>query len=157
MPSETPETAPDDAERLRRLVQSFVRRFGLLLEGQTPCGQPVSTSHAHALMFLLEAGQARQNELGSALGIDKSNVTRLCAQMEAKGHVEQTRAPEDGRARLVSLTARGRRLAESVRHSSKRRFAEVLERIPPGRRRAVLAGLAALDAALLADPERLAS
>jgi DNA-binding MarR family transcriptional regulator len=156
MPPETSETA-SDAERLRQLVQAFVRRFGLLLEGQTPCGQPVSTSYAHALMFLLEAGRARQSELGGALGIDKSNVTRLCAQMEAKGHIEQARVPEDGRARLVSLTARGRRLAESVQHSSKQRFAEILERIPAGRRRTVLAGLAALDAALLAAPERLAS
>jgi DNA-binding MarR family transcriptional regulator len=156
MPPETPEIAPD-AERLRQLVQAFVRRFGLLLEGQTPCGQPVSTSYAHALMFLLEAGGARQSELGGALGIDKSNVTRLCAQMEQKGHIEQARVPEDGRARLVSLTARGRRLAESVQRSSKQRFVELLERIPPRRRRTVLAGLAALDAALVAGPERLAS
>ena len=95
----------DDAERLRTLVQTFVRRFGLLLGDHTPCGQPISVSHAHALMLLASRSEATsQSELGRLLGIDKSNVTRLCSRMEKLGHVRQSRAPTDRRSRLVRIT-----------------------------------------------------
>ena len=142
-----------DVERLRGLVQTFLRRFGLLLGNHTPCGQPVSLSHAHALMLLLEhergrLGGLRQSELGQALGIDKSNVTRLCARMETMGHVEQRRAPHDGRSRVVSLKPAGMRLARSVERSSRKRFRQLLQDIPPAHRNVVLDGLTALDAAL---------
>jgi DNA-binding MarR family transcriptional regulator len=139
-----------DAERLRSSVQTFVRRFGLLLQDQTPCGQPLPTSHAHALMLLLAAGRpVRQNELGAGLGIDKSNVARLCAQMEEKRHVKQEPDAEDRRARRVCLTAKGQRVGQEVKHASERRFEELLSRIPAAKQAAVFAGLAALNEALV--------
>lgn len=138
-----------DAERLRASVQTFVRRFGLLLASSTPCGQPMATSHAHALMVLLAAGRpVRQNELGEALCIDKSNVTRLCAQMEERGHVTQTQAADDRRGRVVALTDKGARVGREVKQASERRFEQLLDRIPRQQRRMVLAGLAALNDAL---------
>jgi DNA-binding MarR family transcriptional regulator len=147
-----------DVEQLRSLVQTFVRRFGLLLSDRTPCGQPVSVSYAHALMLLREAGRPlRQSELGAALGIDKSNVARLCTQLEAKGHAEQARVAEDGRGRVVELTLSGQRLAQAIDQSSRMRFRVLLERIPRTRRKAVLAGLSVLDDALLGVTEEAAS
>jgi DNA-binding MarR family transcriptional regulator len=140
-----------DAERLRSSVQTFVRRFGLLLQDQTPCGQPLPTSHAHALMLLLAAGRpVRQNELSAGLGIDKSNVARLCAQMEEKQHVKQEPDVEDRRARRVCLTAKGQRVGQEVKQASERRFEELLSRIPATKHTAVFAGLAALNEALAA-------
>ena len=68
---------------LRRSIQRFVRAFGLLAGDQTPCGQPLAPSHAHALLVLLErecvapANALKQQELASALGLDKSSITRL--------------------------------------------------------------------------------
>src|ERR1039457_1643788 len=95
---------------LRRLIQTFIRSIGLLAGDQTPCGQPLAVSHAHALMVLLEAtredNRLTQRELGQVLGIDKSNVARLCRRMESAGHVVQSRSADDGRARLLSLTDR---------------------------------------------------
>lgn len=137
------------AEALRGAVQRFVRTFGLLSGDQTPCGEPLATSHAHALMFLLSRAGAShpvmQQELGRVLGIDKSNIARLCAKMERAGHVSQQRSPTDGRARLVELTARGRRLAEQVDAASRARFAAVLAAVPEASRPALLEALAILD------------
>jgi DNA-binding MarR family transcriptional regulator len=138
----------DDAERFRTLVQTFVRQFGLLLGDQTPCGQPLSVSHAHALMLLLSVGEMSQSQLGEQLGIDKSNVARLCARMQKLGHVAQSRAPEDGRSRLVNLTPAGRTLARRVQRASRARFRALLAEIPSNRRKVVLSGLTALDEAL---------
>ena len=111
---------------LRRLIQTFIRSAGLLAGDQTPCGHPVAVSHAHALMVLLETARkgkrVTQRELGQALGIDKSNVTRLCRRMESAGHLVQSRSADDGRARLLSLTTRGTRVAKNVERSSRDRF-----------------------------------
>ena len=143
-------TGTSDADRLRSSVQTFVRRFGLLLQDQTPCGKPLPTSHAHALMLLIAAGRpVRQNELGAELGIDKSNVARLCAQMEEKRHVRQEPDTEDRRARRVGLTAKGRRVGKEVKQASEHRFEALLSRIPTTKQEAVFAGLAALNAALV--------
>jgi DNA-binding MarR family transcriptional regulator len=120
----------DDAANLREQIQDFFRLFGLHEQHRTPCGQPLSVSHAHALMRLLdvddEAG-LRISELGAHLRIDKSNVSRLCARMEEAGHVERRPCPDDGRAKRLWLTQEGREIAARVNDTSLRRFATLLE------------------------------
>lgn len=141
-----------EVEQLRALVQEFVRRFGLLVTRQTPCGFPVSPSYAHALMLLLRrTGEGRatlQSDLASGLGIDKSNVARLCERMVDAGHAEQTVPPADGRSRLVTLTVAGTRLARRIEQGSRDRFSAVIASIPPRKRGAVIAALADLNIAV---------
>lgn len=145
------EADDEEIEELRALVQTFVRRFGLLLSGETPCGQPVPRSYAHALMALLDVkprNQLAQAELGAVLGIDKSNVARLCARMERLGHAVQVRAEADGRSRLVSLTPEGKELARSIERSSRSRFRRILQSLPKKERTSVFSGLATLTEAV---------
>lgn len=156
-PRPRPAATPPPACRgddLRRLVQKFIRSMGLLVGDQTPCGQPLPVSHAHALMVLLEAtrkgARLTQRELGQALGIDKSNVTRLCRRMESKGHLVQRRSAVDGRARLLSLTKVGERAAATVERSSRDRFQRLMSTIPRRSRATVLSSLACLNQALRA-------
>ena len=129
-----------------------MRSFGLLVTKETPCGQPLSPSYAHALMVLLERSREQtptsQAALGITLGIDKSNITRLCSRMEAAGHVSQERAPDDGRSRLVSLTGSGKHLAQRIEQASQDRFSRIVVALPRHERSAVFASLAALNAAL---------
>jgi DNA-binding MarR family transcriptional regulator len=145
---------PSDREidRLRELVQTFVRSFGLLVTKETPCGHPLSPSHAHALMVLLERARRRsrtsQADLGAVLGIDKSNVARLCARMELAAHVVQVRSPDDGRSRLVRLTREGTRLARRIERASRDRFRRIAGRVAASERQALLDSLALLNAAV---------
>jgi len=124
----------------------------LLVTKETPCGQPISPSYAHALMVLLEGGgdppRTSQADLALLLGIDKSNITRLCSRMETAGHVSQERAPNDGRSRLVSLTAPGKRLARRVEQASRDRFSRIVAALPRDRRTVVCQSLAALNRAV---------
>lgn len=138
--------------QLQRLVQEFVRSFGLLITRQTPCGHPVSPSHAHALMVLLEReGESEgttQSTLGAQLGIDKSNVARLCARMHDEGHVVQEVSAEDARGRTLELTAKGKRMAEQLKVASFARFQRVLQGVPLGKRRQLLDSLQLLNASV---------
>ena len=141
-------------DTLRNSIQRFVRTFGLLNSDQTPCGVALSPSHAHALMALLDRQRrgesSTQQELVKVLGVDKSNVARLCAKMLAAGHVAQEASADDGRAWLVSLTANGRRLAGRVEEASRARFDRVLAALPSEAARAtVLRSLDLLNEALL--------
>jgi DNA-binding MarR family transcriptional regulator len=126
-----------------------VRDFGLLTQDATPCGRPLTTSHAHALMVLLDEGRSlSQKELADELGLDKSNVTRLCQKMEAEGQIEQVRHEQDARVRLLTLTARGAKLAREVEQASKERFATLLKAVPAAERARVFEGLALLSRAV---------
>jgi DNA-binding MarR family transcriptional regulator len=138
------------ADQLRRAMQQLFRRFGALATDATPCGQPLSMAHAHALMVLAARGELTQQALGAELGVDKSNVARLCARLTAAGHVTQRRGEADGRQRLIALTARGAQLAARVDVASRTRFESLLAALPASRRRAVIDGLELLVAALAA-------
>jgi DNA-binding MarR family transcriptional regulator len=141
------------ARELQVSVQAFVRNFGLLVTKQTPCGQPVSPSIAHALMALLDREEAGtvtyQHELAEILGLDRSSITRLCSRLEADGRLEQEPAPHDARARLLRLTASGERMAVNIRAASLDRFARIVEAIPVSKRQPLLDALKVLTAAVL--------
>lgn len=145
------------ADDLRRVTQRFFRRFGALSADSTPCGKPLPMAYAHALMVLLAKGESSQRELGEELGIDKSNVARLCAKMVDAEHAAQRANSADGRSRLVSLTPRGRRLATEVDGASRARFGALLTALPKERRAAVVDALRwlveAVDASAAASHE----
>lgn len=132
-------------------MQRLFRRFGTLATEATPCGKPLPMAHAHALMVLLGRRDASQQELGRELGIDKSNVARLCARMVEAGHVSQRPDDEDGRSRRVSLTTRGERLAREVDESSRARFGAILVALPSASREPILDALRELVAGIEAS------
>jgi DNA-binding MarR family transcriptional regulator len=136
------------AEELRRATQRFVRRFGALASDSTPCGKPLPMAHAHALMLLLTRAELSQQELAEELGIDKSNVARLCAKMVDAEHATQRVCERDGRSRRVALTVRGKRLAREVDAASRARFASLLTALPAERRASVVQALQHLVAAM---------
>lgn len=139
------------SDALRLLMQRIVRRFGALAAEATPCGKPIPIAHAHALMVLLARGELSQRELGRELGIDKSNVARLCARMVDAGHVSQRQDDADGRSRRVVLTSRGERLAREVDEASKARFGSILDALPASSRAPVIDALRQLVAGIEAS------
>lgn len=140
------------ADDLRRHMQRLFRRFNVLAEGATPCGKPLSMAHAHALMLLASRERLSQQELGAELCIDKSNVARLCAKMVEAEHVTQRASQEDGRVRLIALTARGKRVAQEVEEASRARFGLLLSALPSSSRAKVITALEQLVEAMEALP-----
>ena len=69
--------------------------------------------HASYLRVLRELGDSRDGatvaNVAWRLNMDASLVCRIVAWFRALGYVEQSRDPEDGRRKIVRLTARGRR------------------------------------------------
>ena len=135
----------NDPRPLRAGFQKLIRNSGVLAASQTPCGVPVSPARAQALMYLLalekERKTPRHRDLQRALGIDKSNVSRLVRQMVSAGDVVESVCPLDSRARRVALAPPGRRLAKELEEKSVERFKELLDILPVGERKHVVDAL----------------
>lgn len=133
---------------LQQQMVALVRAFGLHQPDQTPCGQAVPVAEAHALQELARAAPLSQRELAAWLRLEKSTVSRLVAQLEAKGWVERERSTEDARVLLLRLTEAGQRIADQIAAARQTRFAKLLGAIPEAQRAEVVAALATLVEAI---------
>lgn len=66
------------------------------------------------LMHLWDEDDRSQADLVRALNLDASTVTRTVARLDEQGIVRRRPSSDDGRAVIVSLTPRGRRLCDEV-------------------------------------------
>lgn len=94
-------------------------------------GAPVRPNHAAALLELATNEAPSVSELASRLAIDRTNVSRLAAKMDAAGEIEQGGQPIDRRSRPLRLTERGRELAAEVDESTTDCFIDVVEELGP--------------------------
>jgi MarR family transcriptional regulator for hemolysin len=96
-----------------------------------------------ALFAVLNVVGARegaiQQELGAALGIDRSTMVSLIDQLEAAGLAERRPSAADRRAREVAITPRGRRSLQRARKVIVRVEDEVLAGLTAGERHELLA------------------
>jgi DNA-binding MarR family transcriptional regulator len=137
-------------DEFRELMQQFIRRFGLLAADRTPCGKPLASSDAHALMLLVGAGEEGMlpSALATQLGVDKSTATRVVTRLTDAGHIASAPSTDDARAKPIRLTRKGARVAAEVQSASRERFARLLEHVPARRRGDVLGSLRELVTAL---------
>lgn len=142
------------AKQLQSAVRELVRALGVLAEDRTPCGAAIAPREAHVLLLLRE-GEASGATLGQAdvqriVGIDKSNVARLLQRLGERGWICQSPDPDDGRRRIVGLTARGRATASALEQRSDALFAAVWQRLARSERATVATCLNHLSEALRA-------
>jgi DNA-binding MarR family transcriptional regulator len=65
------------------------------------------------VMPFLDVDGTRTTTLSQRLGTSKQAVTKLIDELEARGYVTRVPDPADGRAKVVSFTAKGRRLLDA--------------------------------------------
>jgi DNA-binding MarR family transcriptional regulator len=111
---------------------------------------------AHSRLFEnLDADGTRLTELAARAQMTRQSMTELVVAMEHAGYVERVPDPEDGRAKLVRLTMRGRAMMRvavaelaAIQASWLRRMAEApMALLPEALERALSTDEAAGDAA----------
>lgn len=104
------------------------------------------TLSQHRLLVLLAAGGGRTiGSLGTGLGIDQSNASRLVDRLVRLGLVLRERSATDGRAVVAVLTPGGRAVLDAVTASRRRELAGLLADLTPAERRAAVRGLSAFN------------
>jgi len=116
----------DLAMRLRVAYLALHRRTNAEL---APLG--LTADQFVLLTSLADGGGVTQKELVGRTGSDPNTMSEMLARLEAKGLVERRPHAEDGRARSVCLTRRGRRVQRTLWERSAGLRAELESVIPP--------------------------
>jgi DNA-binding MarR family transcriptional regulator len=134
-------SAAAEAMALQAQITAFIRAFGLHQPDQTPCGQMVPVSEAHALSELQQHGPLTQLELARRLRLEKSTVSRLVAQLHGRGWLRRGKRDGDGRLVWLELAAAGHQAALGLAAARAHRFTRLLEAIPVDQRQSVITAL----------------
>jgi len=125
-----------------------IREMGVLRPDQVLPGWSLSLSEIYALNILAERAPISQQDLGAALRLEKSSVTRLVQQLEQRGWIVRERDARDSRLRLLRLSELGARMTEEMHRHMHERHAELFDQLTPDEQSALMQGLTALRRAL---------
>ena len=130
-----------------------IQREGNRLFAQQLAAAEITPSQAEVISLLSQFGALSLNTLGEMLVCETGDSpSRLISRMVSRGLVEKVKDNNDGRAIVISLTAQGKALFDSVVKPSEYALHEMLESIFSGHELdELLAGLTRLSAALGSD------
>ncbi|MET8155018.1 MarR family transcriptional regulator [Sphaerisporangium sp. NPDC005289] len=98
------------------------------------------------LLALGERPLRTQAALAESIGADKTRIIGVLDRLQRAGLIERTPDPGDRRARLLSVTAEGRRVRDAAQAAIRRNEERLLARLPERDRDAFLRGLRTLAA-----------
>jgi DNA-binding MarR family transcriptional regulator len=102
----------------RLLLEAHRQLGGELLEGLNERGYPdVRPGHAALFMNIDRRTGTRLTELARRAHMTKQGMMLLVDELEERGYVRRVPDPEDARAKLVRLTARGRNYVAEARRA----------------------------------------
>ncbi|OBF63455.1 MarR family transcriptional regulator [Mycobacterium sp. 852002-50816_SCH5313054-b] len=106
----------------------------------------LTPSQTAVLTRLWKEGASSASALAGAERVRPQSMATIVAALEQRGLIARTPDPEDGRRQVVSLTAAGRRRAESDRQVREEWLARAIqERYSERERRTILDALALLE------------
>lgn len=131
-------------DHLHGMFLDLVRLAGQLHpEGETSAGW-LPLPQIFALHELDTDAPMSQRDLAGRLGLEKSTVSRLVADLERGGFVVRQRDPANRRFYQVRITDRGREKHRSMAGRFHERYERVLSGMTETEREALLIGLPAL-------------
>jgi DNA-binding MarR family transcriptional regulator len=107
----------------------------------------VNTPQLRVLVLIHSRGPQNLGGVAAELGVHASNATRICDRLVSANLLERREDPADRRYIRLELTGKGKDLVNSVLEHRRQAIAEVISRMPAGRRPALAAALEAFAAA----------
>ncbi|MCD2173212.1 bifunctional helix-turn-helix transcriptional regulator/GNAT family N-acetyltransferase [Rhizobium sp. C4] len=114
-------------DAIRAFSRFYTTRLGVV--GPTYLGTEHTLSDARVIFELDVRKTARAADLVQDLGIDPSYLSRIITRFGKAGLLTATPDPDDGRSRLLSLTARGREEAARLAVLSRGEIGAMIERL----------------------------
>ena len=111
-------------DAVRRFNRFYTRRIGALQQGYMGSAFPLP--QCRVLYELGQRGEANASELGADLDLDLGYLSRLLQSLKRQGVVQGEAAKEDARRVRLSLTAKGRKVYQTLDARSRDLVAEML-------------------------------
>jgi DNA-binding MarR family transcriptional regulator len=125
---------------LRRASQRHLAIFAAgMAAASDGKGSELTPMQWAALAKLHETGASAQNSLGRATAMDAATIKGVVDRLMARGLVEIRPDPQDGRRRLVAITASGRRIVERATPHAEAVSVDTLAPLNPTERDRLLA------------------
>jgi DNA-binding MarR family transcriptional regulator len=115
-----------DGEQIAAVLQNAA----VLLVRHLSYGRGQSLTSSTVLALLDDEGPVRISALTAASGVSQPSMTELVARLQRQGLVTRLSDPQDARATLVDITARGRAHRVKLQKSVHDRLIELLDMLP---------------------------
>ena len=139
-----------DRDKFVRIVHTVARGLGRLGREQARA-RDITPQQAETLQLIAERGEVSTSLVATILGIDPSTASRNLAGLDRAGLVSRKRGATDGRQTDVRLSAKGRRLVDSIKNDAQKAYASLLDRLPKQDRQRVTDAIDLLSQALDAN------
>lgn len=113
----------------------------------------LSHGQLSALSTIVRRGPLRPSEIAAIEIVAAPTITRVVSDLEARGLVQRTADPADGRSFFVSGTPAGVELLMAARSDRARAAAAILAELTPDETTALRAALPALERVALVAPK----
>jgi DNA-binding MarR family transcriptional regulator len=133
----------DGSVELSRQLRPLLTRVYQMVRRRSP-GWDISAAQSSVLTTLLDRGPLRMGELAVIEGVRMPTATSVVTRLVKLGLVERIADPQDRRAVLVGITARGSAQIGELVAERNARFAELLARLSEEERRLLQAAVPAM-------------
>ncbi|MDH0090462.1 helix-turn-helix domain-containing GNAT family N-acetyltransferase [Achromobacter mucicolens] len=136
-------------DEIRSASRTIVRELGFMRP--TLAGTAYSASAVHALLEIDAQGGLAAAHLVTALGLEKSSVSRMLAKLIAAGDIVESASAEDARLKQLTLTAQGKALVKRIHAYGRNQVTSAMAHLNPSQQQAVAQGLSEYARALKAS------
>ena len=126
-----------EAFELHKALSELVRAYQFRDRNRI-CYYDVSATQCYAIKALVDYGAMPLNGLAAKLYLDKSTTSRVVDSLEQKGYVTRLTDPNDGRARVLEVTDKGRKLHLKIEQDLIDEMKQLLEGVDPDIRQATI-------------------
>jgi DNA-binding MarR family transcriptional regulator/GNAT superfamily N-acetyltransferase len=137
---------------VRRFTRFYTRKIGVL--DQRLLHSPFSLSEARVIYELAHADGLTAKVLGASLGIDAGYLSRMLAGFARRGLITRRRSADDGRERVLELTAKGHKAFAPLDEGSNAEVAALLRDLAPSRQQRVVQAMRTVEQLLTPAPAR---
>lgn len=127
----------NDARELQNALSKLVRAYQFRDRNRI-CYHDVSVTQCYAISALISNKAMTAKELAAKLYLDKSTTSRAVDSLEKKGYIQRTLDPNDGRARILEVTEKGRELHARIEQDQVNEMKKLLEDFDPDVRHATI-------------------
>ena len=138
---------------VRRFSRFYTRQLGLLQESLVHTR--FSLTEARVLYELAHRATVTASELAADLDLDHGYLSRILRRFGDEGLLKKTRAANDGRQSVISITAKGRKAFAPLNRNAHDQVAAMLERLQPADQQRVVGAMAAIERLLDVAPKSI--
>lgn len=138
--------------QVRRFNRFYTKQIGILSDAYLQ--SPFTVTEARVVYELAHHGQTTATELGTELGLDAGQLSRILRGLKRRGYIDKTPSGTDGRRSVLRLTAaKGQNAFATINARSHNGIERMLRKLSPHDQERVVEAMSTIERLLATQPE----